>query len=164
MWAYFCNHILLRAFFAQKDTRTPLRVSVALAGFNMLLVGGLVFTPLKGGAMGLATAITASISTITFTLILRSRWGEIGLRSIMVSLARILVATASMCAAIIGVMYIMMEPLALETTTNTQAGLTLLVCIPGGILVFMIVAWLLKATELTELRQAIKHKSAKTEK
>jgi len=160
MWAYFCNHILLRAFFAQKDSRTPLRVSVMLAAVNMALVGGLVFTPLKGGAMGLATATTASISTLVFTWILRSRWGRIGLRSIIASLGRILIASAAMCGAIIGGMVIMMTG-PLDTATNTQAGLTLLVCIPAGMVVFLAVAWILRSTELGELWAAMTHRSAK---
>ena len=159
MWAYFCNHILLRAFFSQKDTRTPLRISVVLAALNMALVGGLVFTPLRGGAMGLATATTASISTLVFTLILRSRWGQIGLRSILTSLARILAATAAMCAAIIGGMTIMMG--TLENTSNTQAGFVLMACIPAGAVVFLAAAWLLRSTELKELYNAVTHKSAK---
>jgi putative peptidoglycan lipid II flippase len=162
MWAYFCNHILLRAFFAQKDTRTPLRVSVMLAGLNMAMVAGLVFTPLKGGAMGLATATTASISTLVFTWILRSRWGRIGLRDIIASLARVLVASGAMCGAIVGGMFVMMGPL--DATTNTQAGLTLLVCIPAGIIVFLAVAWILRSTELKELWDAVTHRSAKNEK
>jgi len=160
MWAYFCNHILLRAFFAQKDTRTPLRVSVMLAALNIALVAGLVFTPLKGGAMGLATAITAGISTLVFTRILRSRWGRIGLTSIISSLGRILIATAAMCGAIIGGMAIMMTG-PLDTATNTQAGLTLLVCIPAGMVVFLVVAWILRSAELGELWASVTHRSAK---
>jgi putative peptidoglycan lipid II flippase len=159
MWAYFCNHILLRAFFAQKDTRTPLRVSVMLAGLNVALVAGLVFTPLKGGAMGLATATTASISTLVFTWILRSRWGRIGLGSIIASLARILIASAAMCGVIIGGMYMMMG--TLDSMTNTQAGLALLVCIPAGMIVFLATAWILRSTELKELYEAVTHKIAK---
>jgi peptidoglycan biosynthesis protein MviN/MurJ (putative lipid II flippase) len=125
----------------------------------MALVGGLVFTPLRGGAMGLATATTASISTLVFTLILRSRWGQIGLRSILTSLARILAATAAMCAAIIGGMTIMMG--TLENTSNTQAGFVLMACIPAGAVVFLAAAWLLRSTELKELYNAVTHKSAK---
>ncbi len=162
MWAYFCNHILLRAFFAQKDTRTPLRISVMLAAVNMALVAGLVFTPLKGGAMGLATATTASISTIVFTLILRSRWGQIGLTSIIASLGRVLAATAAMCGTIVCGMHIMMGPL--DSTTNSQAGLALLVCIPAGTIVFLAVVWMLRSTELKELYQAVTHRSAKNKK
>ncbi|MCP4377217.1 MAG: murein biosynthesis integral membrane protein MurJ [bacterium] len=161
MWAYFCNHILLRAFFAQKDTRTPLRVSVALAGLNVALVAGLVFTPLKGGAMGLATATTASISTLVFVWILRSRWGQIDLGSIIVSLVRILIASAAMCGVIIAGMHMMMGPL--DSITNTQAGLTLLVCIPVGMIVFLITAWVLRSAELKELYEALTHRTAKNE-
>jgi len=160
MWAYFCNHILLRAFFSQKDTRTPLRVSVTLAAVNIALVAGLVFTPLEGGAMGIATATTATISALVFTWILRSRWGRIGLRSIIASLGRIVIASAAMCGAILGGMAMMMK--SLKDSSNTQAGMTLLVCIPAGAAVFLVTAWILRSTELRELYAAITHRSAKT--
>jgi len=160
MWAYFCNHILLRTFFAQKDTRTPLRVSVILALVNMAMVCGLVFTPLKGGAMGLATATTARISTFVFAWILRSRWGRIGLKSIIASLGRIFIASGAMCGAIVGGMAMMMTG-PLDAASNTRAALTLLVCIPVGTIAFLVAAWILRSTELGELWEALTHRTAK---
>ena len=64
MWAYFCNHILLRAFFSLKETAAPLRIACWLVAVNVSLVVVLVFTPLKGAAFGLATAITASTAPL----------------------------------------------------------------------------------------------------
>jgi len=100
MWAYFCNHILLRAFFSQKDTRTPLRVSCALVAANIVLVVLLVFTPLNAGAFGLATAVTSSANAVLLVLILRRRWGHIGAGRIFRSTWRIVVAAGMMAAAL----------------------------------------------------------------
>ncbi len=101
MWAYFSNHVLLRAFFSQKDVMTPLKASIVRAGINVLLVGGLIFTPLGAGAMGLATAVTSSGYALLLVWILHRRWGRIGLGAIMTSLLRIAIATGAMLGAIL---------------------------------------------------------------
>ena len=101
MWAYFARHILLRAFFAQKDTRSPLRVALVCAAANVVLVVGLIFTPLRAGAIGLATAVTAVANVLVLTWILRARWGRLGLREIGVSVFRTVAATAALAAAVL---------------------------------------------------------------
>ncbi|MHC4295046.1 MAG: murein biosynthesis integral membrane protein MurJ [Planctomycetota bacterium] len=88
MWAYFSRHILLRAFFARKDATTPMKISLALTAANILLVAVGIFTPLKGGAIGLAMTITSSVNVLLLTWILQRRWGELGIRSIGSSLAK----------------------------------------------------------------------------
>lgn len=100
MWAYFCNHILLRAFFSDRETRRPLALSLAMSVLNIGLVLGLIWTPLKGAAVGVATATTSSISTVVLVMMLRRRWGRIGFRKIATSVARVLVASALMGAAV----------------------------------------------------------------
>lgn len=156
MWAYFCNHILLRAFFSQQDTRTPLRVSCTLAGVNIALVIALVFTPLRAGAFGLATAITATVNSLTLIWILRNRWGRLGLKSILASLLRISTAAAAMAATIHLTLQHLMPPL--EKATNTQSGIALLICIPTGATVFLLVAYLLRSKELDELITTLRKK------
>jgi putative peptidoglycan lipid II flippase len=100
MWAYFCNHILLRAFFSDRETRRPLTLSLVMSVLNIGLVLGLIWTPLKGAAVGVATATTSSISTVVLVLMLRRRWGRIGFHKIAASIARVLVASALMGAAV----------------------------------------------------------------
>ena len=145
MWAYFCNHILLRAFFAQKDKTTPLRVSLVRAVVNIALVAGLVFTPLKARAIGLATASTSAANALVLVWILHRRWGQIGLRQILASLGRTVVMTAVMGAAI----WLLQRQLAPYGNFVVLAG-----CVPAGLVSFFIVARLLRAPELKELRGA----------
>ena len=156
MWAYFCNHILLRAFFSQKDTRTPLRVSCALVVLNMIMVTTLVFTPLRSGALGLATAATSTVNSIVLIAILRARWGQLGLQSVFASLARIVIAAAGMAGAVFAVLRLLLP--ALPEATNAQAGLALLVCIPLGGGAFLGLAWVLRSPELTELWASLRRR------
>ena len=155
MWAYFCNHILLRAFFSQKDTRTPLWVSCVLAGVNVVLVVTLVFTPLGAAAIGLATALTAAARTLIFTWCLRRRWGRIGFRRILASLGRTAVAAACMGGAVAAVMHVLAGPagrLAERWGAGwAAAGVVLLAAIPVGAAVYIAAAAACRCPELAEV-------------
>ncbi|MCK4276654.1 MAG: oligosaccharide flippase family protein, partial [Phycisphaerae bacterium] len=100
MVAYFCNHILLRAFFSRKETSAPLRIACVLAGVNLALVIGGIFTPLRARAFGLATAVTATANTVALTVVLRRRLRRIGFGRILASLARITAAGAIMAGVV----------------------------------------------------------------
>ncbi len=164
MWAYFCNHILLRAFFSQKDTSTPLRVSCALVVANIILVVLLVFTPLQAGAFGLATAATSSANAILLVLILRRRWGHIGAGRILRSIWRIAVAAGVMAGTLVlargwlgAAGRWLSEALGdrfgpwLDSPVTARAVLVLGCLVVGGG-VYLLVAMLLRCPELGELR------------
>jgi putative peptidoglycan lipid II flippase len=144
MWAYCSYQILARAFYACKDTITPLKVSCILAVFNILLLLSLIWLPGMGpGAFGLSTSITFAMNTIILILILRKRLGLLGGRKIAKSLARAIVA----CAVMAGIVYY------LEWYMRNVNNLVVLgVCVPVGAIVFVAVLWLMKAPELGELR------------
>ncbi len=101
LWAAFCNHILLRAFFAQQDTRTPMRITCMLVPLNMLLVMGGVFTPLGASAIGAASSLTTTLNVLILTWILRKRWGRIGFRRLLLAMGRIGMAAAAMGGMIV---------------------------------------------------------------
>jgi putative peptidoglycan lipid II flippase len=157
MWAYFANHILLRAFYSQKDTRTPLKVSCALAAANMLAVVFLVFTPLRGAAIGLATAVSTSATVAILAWVLHRRWGRLGLRQIIRSLARTAAATAAMAAAVLATWALLRRPaqqLAQAADTRWLApGVVAGACIVLGGAVFLAAAAVLRCPELRELRR-----------
>ncbi|MCK4601701.1 MAG: murein biosynthesis integral membrane protein MurJ [Phycisphaerae bacterium] len=159
MWAYFCSHILLRAFFSQKDTSTPLRISCLMAAVNMLMVLVLVFTPLKSRAIGLATAVTASANVVLLTWVLRRRWGRIGFRRISVSLLRTFVATVCMAAAVLAVLQYL-PPAARQLAAQwgvywADSAILVLASIPAGGMAFLLAAAALRCEELRELRGII---------
>jgi putative peptidoglycan lipid II flippase len=99
MAAYFANHILLRAFYARTDARTPLRVSLLCSLGNVAMVSVGVFTPLRASAVGLATSLTAFAQAAVLATLLKRRLGGLGLRQIARSTVRIAAATGLMAAA-----------------------------------------------------------------
>ncbi len=160
MWAYFANHILLRAFFAQKDARTPLVVSCILALVNIVLVVTLIFTPLGSAAIGLATALTASANTLVLTWILHTRWGRLGLRRIIGSVAKTVIATSLMSAAVWAVLRYV-GPVGQELNRRLAShwagdAVVLVAAVAGGVVVFIAAAVVLRCRELGELAGTLK--------
>ncbi len=149
MFAYFWNHVLLRAFFAQKDTRTPLILACVLSGLNICIVFAAVFTPLKGAAMGVATATTQTINAGILMWVLHKRLGKIGLGSIAGSMARTLLATAAMVGAIVAVLIYVSPPAG--AGESVRAMLSIGLSILAGVAAFFLTARLLRCAELGEL-------------
>jgi putative peptidoglycan lipid II flippase len=148
MWAYCTYQILARAFYAVKDTKTPLKISCILSVVNLILLLALVWIPGMGpGALGLSTTITFSINAAILIYLLRKRLGLLGGRKIAISLMRTLVACAVMAAVVYFLRWYMRD---------MNNWLLLGVCISVGAAVFIAVAWLLGASELTELRGSAK--------
>ncbi|MCD4825443.1 MAG: murein biosynthesis integral membrane protein MurJ [Phycisphaerae bacterium] len=157
MWAFFCNQILLRAFLAIKKPREPLLIACSLVVVNLAMVIVGIHTPLKGAAVGLATAITASLNTLLLVWFLRRRWGQIGLRRILESLVRIILATAAMAGVIWAGMVHLPGPLE---NWLRQAGLgwavpiaVIAALVVAGAGVYLAITLALRCPELKELRK-----------
>lgn len=63
VWAYSMTHVLTRAFYALKDPRTPLKVTTAMVGVNLVLNLILVWH-LGAAALALSTALCAMIQAV----------------------------------------------------------------------------------------------------
>ena len=66
VWAYSLNHVATRAFFAAGDTRTPMRIALAMVAFNLACNCLLVW---KLGEAGLAwsTSLSAVLQLVLLT-------------------------------------------------------------------------------------------------
>jgi putative peptidoglycan lipid II flippase len=152
MWAYCSYQILARAFYACKDTKTPLKVSCALAVFNLILLLSLIWIPSIGpGAFGLSTTITFAINVMVLIFILRKRLGLLGGRKILACVIRSAIA----CVAMALVIYLLKWKLM-----PSGYIIVLSVCVPVGAVVFVGMLWLLKAPELYEFIGGIKSRKA----
>ena len=59
IWAYAMTHVLTRAFYAREDAATPLRVSLAMVGLNLVLNLTLIW-PLGAAGLAWSTAISGA--------------------------------------------------------------------------------------------------------
>ncbi len=92
--------LVARAFFAQKDTVTPLLIAVTFGVVHVLLAL-LLTQPLGHGGLALANSLAISGEVLLLLLVLRKRWGHIDGRAIMATVARVALATLVMSAAIL---------------------------------------------------------------
>lgn len=166
MWAYCSYQIFLRAFYASKDTRTPLKISCGLVVLYMTTVLVLIYTPLGAGAFGVATAVSASVNTILLAAILRRRIGPFGGRAVARSIGRTLVACLLMAAAVLWIRcelsgqdcWIIPDVLGFGPLVAPMlglgaqgAGMVVLGGVITGAAVFVLTMRLLRAPELAEL-------------
>jgi putative peptidoglycan lipid II flippase len=148
MWSYCSYQILARSFYSLKDTTTPLKVSCYLAGINILMIVTMIWIPgLGAGAFGLSTSLTFTINSGVLIYLLRKRLGLFGGRKVLASVVRSVIASAVMAA----VVYLLQQEMK-----DARNWIIVATCVPAGALVFLAVAWLLKAPELAELRGQIK--------
>ncbi len=93
--------LVARAFFAQKDTVTPLLIAVTFGVVYVLL--SLLLGQLMGhGGLALANSLAITGEVLLLLFVLRKRWGHIDARAILATLARVALATLVMSVAIWG--------------------------------------------------------------
>jgi len=98
--AYSANQILARAFYARKDTRTPVRISASMVfanlAFNLLLVG-----PLREAGLALSTAATGTATSFLLYRRLKCEVPEVRFDLVPI-LSRFLLLAGAMAAAVLG--------------------------------------------------------------
>jgi len=148
LWSYSANHILIRAFYAMENIRTPRRIAMLAAGLNFVCNLILVW-PMAEGGLALATALSAVFQTVVLARILSRRSAGLDWRGVAASAGRTLLATAAMGAAVWAVLQWAVPLLSLAGRT-----LYAVQCFGGvavGAAVFIAVARFLGMTELKDL-------------
>lgn len=142
IWAYSINHLVVRAYYALQDARTPLRVSVFMVAINLVLNIALVLTPLKEGGLALATSICACLQVAYLLWKFERTVGHLHWREIGISAGKIALATAAMAAVVI----LLGRQLATE-----RISLQLGTMVGAGGAIYMAAVWLLRCRELKEM-------------
>jgi len=145
IWAYSAVHILNRALYSLKDTRTPVRIAVGMMFANLALNLTLVW-PLREAGLALATAITHTAQAILLYLALRRKVAIPEEKALWYSAGRTLLG-----AGIMGITtYLVASTFAVSPGLigrGAALGSPLLV----GLFTFFVSAYFLKAPELGEL-------------
>jgi putative peptidoglycan lipid II flippase len=99
IWAYSMTHVLTRGFFAMKDSRTPMMVSLGMVALNFLLNITLVWC-LGIAALALSTAICAVIQCGLMILLIGRRVERPIDRGVLASWLRTALLSGLMAAAV----------------------------------------------------------------
>ena len=153
---YVANRILAPAFYAMRDTRTPVLTASAAVGLN-ILASLLLMGPLGAPGLAAATAIASAGNCALLAILLRRRIGDFGLREVSGGVARI--AAACLPIMLWGLLaQRWWDPLAVAGGLAKALLLAGELALAGGL--FLGAAALLRCDELWWLRQTIARRQA----
>jgi putative peptidoglycan lipid II flippase len=143
IWAYSMNHVLTRAFYALGDSRTPVKVSLAMVGMNLLLNLILVW-PLGAQGFAIATAVGAILQSVILILAIEQYLREPLGREVWMSWGKSLLASAVMGLTLLSVYY-WIDPASLRPYDNF---ILLMAMVAAGGLIYAAAAWLAGCPEI----------------
>ena len=109
VWAYSLNHVLTRAFYAQGDTRTPMRISLVMVVVNLALNCTLIW-PLREAGLAWGTSVCAIAQCIALAVLLHRRGHAPADRAAWMGAARIALATLALTGACWLAFWLIPEP------------------------------------------------------
>lgn len=153
IWAFEAQLVIVRVYYALQDSRTPMRVALAMVGLNFGLNVTLIWF-LREGGIALSTTIAAIVQSAILLGLLRGRLGRLGLGDLGKSVLKGAVATLIMleaCWAAAGVLQRVLPDLAHATRVQriwmlALAELPVLVLTAG--MTYALVAYLLGMEEV----------------
>lgn len=148
------TRVLAPAFYALKDTRTP--VWTAFIAFLLNVVFSLLLMkPLLHGGLALATTLSALANMIMLLWLLRRRMGPFGGRGVVRSGAKALIASLPMGIVVYYICTLTDWSLAADKLTKT---LVLGGAVVAGMCVYAAVSRLLRSEEAMEMGAILKRK------
>jgi putative peptidoglycan lipid II flippase len=143
IWAYSLNHVLTRAFYAKGDTRTPMRISLAMCALNLTLNLILIW-PLREAGLAWSTTIAAAVQTLVLSFYLGRGAGVRSMDAdVLRAFARIAIATAIMALGV----WLLLELLP-DPTRHLILAIRVLAATAAGAGLFLVSSRLLGAPEL----------------
>lgn len=143
IWAYSMNHVITRAFYAFKDPKGPLRISLAMVGLNLALNLTLVW-PLGAAGLAWATAICSMLQNVLLLRAIRSHVDRPVDRTVWVAWGRVALLTLLM-AIPLQVLLWGFDPANLS---RTHSAMLLGVMLVTGAAIVLGGAWVMKLDEL----------------
>jgi putative peptidoglycan lipid II flippase len=151
LWAFAAVRIVLYAFYALKDTWTPVKIAVVSIVANTIL--GLSFMgAMQHDGLALALSLSSMLNLGLLTAALRKKMGAIGWRSIAWSVSR-----SALCAGLMAVSVWTVDSAlgAVHPATALELMLRLLICIFAGVAVYGILAWVLRLPEIKAIKPLV---------
>jgi putative peptidoglycan lipid II flippase len=106
VWAYCAAPVLIRGFYALGDSRTPLRVGLALVGLDLVMNLTLIW-PWAEAGLAISTAFSAAVQLLWLLAIFTRRAAPLDGKALRAMLLRTLAATALMSAVCLTALHLM---------------------------------------------------------
>ena len=145
--AFSMVKVIVPAFYALQDTRTPVKVAF-IAMFLNIGLNFLFIRPLRNGGPALATSISAFFNSLALLAVFYQRYGTFGVRGIMQSVLKFVAGSVALGI----VVYAVSHWPGLYAGRMTQKALALGVTIAAGAATYFATASLLQTRELEELK------------
>lgn len=145
--AFSMVKIIVPAFYAVQDTRTPVKIAF-MAMFVNIGLNFIFIRPLQNGGPALATSLSAFFNSISLLGIFYKRYGSFGVRGIARSIAKFTVASAGLAI----VTYVLIHWPGFYAGRMAQKAVALAVTIAAAAGTYFGIAALLRSPELRELR------------
>lgn len=152
LFAFSAFQLLLRAFYSMQDTRTPALVNVAAVGINVganLLFYFTFDLGVQGLALGHATAY--AFASLALLVLIRRRIGGVDGARVLGSVGRTLLAGLTTAGAAWAVARWLGD--AVGVTSLGEQALQVISAVGVGLLVFLLVATLLRIEEVQMVRR-----------
>ena len=154
LWAFSTIRVVVAAFYALQDTKTPVRIAVVALVVNTVCSAALMF-PMKHNGLAFATSIASAVNVLTLAYLLRKRIGEFLDSAFWASVARVIAASAVMGVAVA------LTTHALGWDVAAPFGNRLTVLVAGltvGIAAFTASAFALRCPETTTILSMLRRK------
>src|SRR2546427_2115129 len=145
--AFSMVKIIVPAFYALEDTRTPVKIAFVAMFLNIGL-NFLFIRPLRNGGPALATSMSAFFNSFTLLAIFYRRYGSFGVREIGQSILKFAIASVALGA----VVYTVIHWPGFYTGRIAQRAVALAVSIAAGTASYVSTSSFLSTRQLAELR------------
>jgi putative peptidoglycan lipid II flippase len=158
LWAFSAIRIVVSAFYALQDTRSPMKAAIVALIVNVAFSVALMF-PLRHGGLALATSIASAVNVGMLWLILRRRVGPLLDREFFLSLGKTVLASLVMGGVLLltGLAY----PWQAEGPFSVRlTHLVFAVAAGGG--GFAVASFFLKSPEIAHALAALRRRTARS--
>jgi putative peptidoglycan lipid II flippase len=154
LWAFSTVRVVVAAFYALQDTKTPVRIAIIALIVNTALSAALMF-PLKHNGLALATSIASAVNVTILFILLSRRIGWFLDRTFYHSILKVFLSSIVMAVIIV----LADRFFAWDLSGSFRERLIALsVAIAVGMAAFIASSYLVKSSELMSLLAAAKRK------